>query len=302
MADLAQSFADRVKAIGGSWTAYTAVGSFVLYVLGYLALRFHLTALGIGTDLAVLDDRYLFTGARFLVYLAASATSAVLLGLLLLMVLYVPYRLLPAAKRKRLVATPSTLAASHLGWLLLAGIVFSVAMIQFVMRDCFELSNLLLRERLPESHFSDWLLRGDESRIAFFFAGLMAACAVPAALLLVLRGEALTAGVAALRNLLFVLFVVQLLLLPINYGYLVLDTTLPRVASLDGMKPLPKGSTAWLVWEGKDGVTFLVRAREGDKTVKSLLTLPRSEAKRVEIRAYDRIYAALFAPQTENPQ
>ena len=302
MADLAQSFADRVKAIGGSWTAYTAVGSFVLYVLGYLALRFHLTALGIGTDLAVLDERYLFTGARFLVYLAASATSAVLLGLLLLMVLYVPYRLLPAAKRKRLVATPSTLAASHLGWLLLAGIVFSVAMIQFVMRDCFELSNLLLRERLPESHFSDWLLRGDESRIAFFFAGLMAACSVPAALLLVLRGEALTAGVAALRNLLFVLFVVQLLLLPINYGYLVLDTTLPRVASLDGMKPLPKGSTAWLVWEGKDGVTFLVRAREGDKTVKSLLTLPRSEAKRVEIRAYDRIYAALFAPQTENPQ
>ena len=80
MADLTQTVAERIKLIGGSWTAYMAVGSFVLYVLGYLALRFHLTALGIGTDLAVLDERYLFTGARFLVYVAASMTSAVLLG------------------------------------------------------------------------------------------------------------------------------------------------------------------------------------------------------------------------------
>ena len=77
---------------------------------------------------------------------------------------------------------------------------------------------------------------------------------------------------------------------------------MPRVASPLGKAPLESGRTAWMIWEGKDGVTFLVRAREGDKTVKSLLTLPRSEAKRVEIRAYDRIYAALFAPQTENPQ
>jgi len=299
MADLVQGFADRVKAIGGSWTAYTAVGSFVLYVLGYLALRFHLTALGIGTDLAVLDERYLFTGARFLVYLAASATSAVLVGLLLLMLLYLPYRLLSAERRKRLSGAPTTLSASHPGWLLFVGIVFSVAMIQLVMRNCFELSNLLLREKLPVSDLSGWLLHGDESRISLFFVALAAGCAVPSVLLLALRAQALSAGVAALRNLLFVLFVVQILLLPINYGYLVLDTTLPRIASLDGLKPLPEGSTAWLVWEGKDGMTFLVRAREGDKMVKSLLTLPRSEVKRVEILAYDRIYEELFAPKLE---
>ena len=57
MADLWDTLGERIKAVGGSWAAYTAVGSFVLYVLGYLALRFHLTALGIGTDLAVLDER-----------------------------------------------------------------------------------------------------------------------------------------------------------------------------------------------------------------------------------------------------
>ena len=299
MADLTQTVAERIKLIGGSWTAYMAVGSFVLYVLGYLALRFHLTALGIGTDLAVLDERYLFTGARFLVYVAASMTSAVLLGLLLFALLYLPYRLLPAPRRTRLIEASTTLAASRPAWLLLVGIVFSVAIIQFVMRDCFELGNLLLRENLPVSRFSDWLLRADESRIALFFTGLVAACAVPVAILLVLRGAVLNAGVGALRNLLFALFAIQMLLLPINYGYLVLDTTLPRVASLDGLKPLPEGSTAWLVWEGKDGVTFLVRARKDDKMRKSLLTVPRSDTKRVEIHAYDPIYAALFAPKLE---
>ena len=54
MADLLQDLGDRIKALGGDWTKYTVVGSFLLYVLGYLALRFHLTAIGIGTDLAVL--------------------------------------------------------------------------------------------------------------------------------------------------------------------------------------------------------------------------------------------------------
>lgn len=302
MADLVQTFTERIKLIGGSWTAYMAVGSFVLYVLGYLALRFHLTALGIGTDLAVLDERYLFTGACFLVYLAASMTSAVLLGLILFALLYLPYRLLPATLSKRLIKASTTLAAARPVWLLLAGIVFSVATIQFVMRDCFELSNLLLRENLPVSRFSDWLLRADEGRIALFFTGLVAACALPMTVLLILRGMVLSVGVSALRSLLLVLFAVQMLLLPINYGYLVLDTTLPRMASLDGLKPLPEGSNAWLVWEGKDSVTFLVRARKDDKLIKSLLTVPRGDLKRVEIHAYDPIYAALFASKLDKTQ
>src|SRR5438128_12374876 len=101
MADLAQSFADRVKAIGGSWTAYTAVGSFVLYVLGYLALRFHLTSIGAGTDLAVLDERYLFTGARFLVSLVSAVPIVVLLVLPAALVFYVIDRLLSGSFRSK---------------------------------------------------------------------------------------------------------------------------------------------------------------------------------------------------------
>jgi len=63
---------DRVKTLAVDWTAYAALGSFVLYLLGYLTLRFHLTVLGIGTDLNVLDERYLFAGAKFLVYLVST--------------------------------------------------------------------------------------------------------------------------------------------------------------------------------------------------------------------------------------
>jgi len=60
-----------ISAILKDWSAYSAVGTFVLYFSGYLALRFHITALGIVTDLSVLDERYLFAGARFFVFFAS---------------------------------------------------------------------------------------------------------------------------------------------------------------------------------------------------------------------------------------
>src|SRR5687768_2560840 len=48
MADGWALLSDRVKTLAVDWAAYAALGSFVLYALGYLTLRFHLTALGIG--------------------------------------------------------------------------------------------------------------------------------------------------------------------------------------------------------------------------------------------------------------
>src|SRR5262245_17233443 len=47
------------------------------------AARRHLTALGIATDLAMLDEHYLFAGARVLVYLVASLPNVLLLVLVL---------------------------------------------------------------------------------------------------------------------------------------------------------------------------------------------------------------------------
>ena len=139
MSDLLQDLGASVSALGGNWTKYSVVGSFVLYLFGYLAVRFHLTAIGVGTDLAVLDERYLFAGARFFVYLVSSVPSILLILLPIFAVLWGLARLSPAAARAL-----RTLPARRPAALAWCGVVLAVIMIQFVMRQCFLLSNLLL--------------------------------------------------------------------------------------------------------------------------------------------------------------
>jgi hypothetical protein len=301
MTDLLKELSERAKALAGNWSAYTVVGSFVLYVLGYLALRFHLTAVGAGTDLSVLDERYLFTGAKFLVYLAATVPSALLVVLLAGALAYGPYRALPPALRDAFgraqgwLREPRRLAAT--------GIVLSVLGIQFLMRDCFEFGNLLLRARPPDgTPLARWMRHEDEGRIALFFVALVLAVGTSALILIVLRMRPLDGRVRWATQLLGALVALQVLMLPVNYGYLVLDKSLPRVTSLDGIEPLPAHTEAWLVWEGKDGVTFLTRRHESQGERRALLTLPRAEVKRIEITAYDRIVPTLFGhPASASP-
>ena len=86
-----------------------------------------------------------------------------------------------------------------------------------------------------------------------------------------------------------VVFAVKSLLLPINYGVLIVDKALPRVTAV-GERPMTGGDEAWLVWEGKDGATYLIRDRN---RTRSLLTL-RGEIKQTEIVGFDRILPTLF--------
>jgi hypothetical protein len=284
--DLLQDLNERVKTLGGEWTSYSVLGSFLLYVVGYLALRFHLTAIGIGTDLAVLDERYLFTGARFLVYLISSVPNILLVALPLAALFWAARQAVPAATRHRVrvwTAQPTRLA--------LVGIVFAVVMIQFVMRQCFVFNDLLLARELPAN--PAWLvnLLLDNRLMALYFSALVAGCAVPIVILVALRNVESQGSPVMARRLLVFLAAVQILLLPINYGVLIVDNALPRVAAL-GDTPLSKGDEAWLVWEGKDGVTFLLRNQE--RTRRTLLTLQRADIKRTEILSFDRILPTLF--------
>jgi hypothetical protein len=281
--DVLQDLADRVKALGSDWTKYSVVGSFVLYVVGYLALRFHLTAIGVGTDLAVLDERYLFTGARFAVYVVAAVPSVLLMAMPFALGAWALWKV---ASVRRTVTRWWLAEPAAFG---VAGIIFAVLAIQLVMRQCFTIANLLLAP--PQPMQPSWLvgLLLDDRLMPLYFSALVAACAVPLVILAALRQVDGLASLTMIKGLLAFLAAVQLLLLPINYGVLVVDKTLPRVTTT-GDKPLNGGDEAWLVWEGKDGVTYLVRSATGTRT---LLTLPRSEIKRTEIIGFDRIVPAL---------
>jgi hypothetical protein len=89
------------------------------------------------------------------------------------------------------------------------------------------------------------------------------------------------------------LVAIQALMLPVNYGMLVIDKTLPRVAAA-GPRALADGETAWLVWEGKDSLTFLLRSADGRR--RSLLTHERKQVPSVEVVGSDAILLRLFGP------
>jgi hypothetical protein len=283
--DLLQDFGARISALGSDWTKYTVVGSFVLYVFGYLAVRFHLTAIGVGTDLAVLDERYLFAGARFLVYLVSSVPSMLLIILPIAFLLWSVRRLRPAIEHAASGSPDGRTVV--LAW---SGVVVAVIAIQFVMRQCFFVSNLLLSTSLPG--VPGWLLRllFNDQLMPLYFGSLVVMCGVSLAILFLIR-RAEPGGLTGLgRALLAFLAVVQILLLPVNYGILIMDKSLPRVSAVAN-EPLRDGDAAWLVWEGKEGVTFLVR-RANQRRM--LLTLPRADVKRTEIVGFDRIVPTLF--------
>jgi hypothetical protein len=172
-----------------------------------------------------------------------------------------------------------------LAWL---GVVFGLVMIQFVMRQCFVFINLLVADDLPAE--PSWLvaLLLDDTFMPLYFGALVASCAVPIVIFWAIARETVS---PIARGMLAFLAGVQLLLLPINYGVLVVDKALPRVATI-GAEPLAAGEDAWLVWEGQYGVTFLVRKETTGRH--TLVTLPKAEIKRTEIVGFDRILPRLF--------
>lgn len=288
-----------LKELVGGKASLSALGSIALYVIGYLALRFHLTALGVGTDLAVLDERYLFTGAKFLVYFGSTIPIVVLLLLPIVAVVWLLMRIKPLK-----LAGQNLLnwfgQAVRLAWL---GIMISVLLIQFVMRQSFGLSNLLLADCLPPPNWlRNLLLSQTGIGPSFYFAGIVAGLFATGVLLYAAHHhEKQTLKVKALTGLLAVLVAIQFLLLPVNYGVLVLDKVLPKVADLGGGEQLKDGEEAWQVWEGKDGVTWFVRGKDATGVTRRLVTLPQKEVKKTQILRYDPLAQILRAVPCEVP-
>jgi hypothetical protein len=291
MAELWSSFTEKLVNVAGKWTAYAAFGSFLLYLFGYLTLRFQLSTYGVATNLDLFDEKYLFAGCRFLVYLVSAVPNILILLLLLVIVGYLPYKLLPTSSKRRLSGWASSWSAAPVH-LPLLGVVLAVALIQFVLRRCFSLGNLLLRPRLPDAWSSSLLLSADGT-LSLYFCGLVAGTLFTAAIFVyVLRRE--TPATDASRLLIFTLgflVAVEFLLLPVNYGVLIATQQLPRVADLGGAQKPVEGEREWLLWDSKDAVTYFVRDPQDRRMI---LSQPKKDGI-VKIVAYDDIFCVLFA-------
>ena len=283
---LLHELGEGVKAFALQSAAYTAAGSALLYVIGYLVLRFHLSVIGIATELSVLDERYLFAGAHFMVYLLVAVPNILLLSLPIAAAAWLTAKLVAPSTRatwRKAVDEPRRLAG--------VGILFSILMIQLVMKQCLLFQNMLLASQPPsEPAWLATLLR-DEDNMTLFFSALVSGCAVPLVILFRLwyRGD----GPAGARWLLSFLVTTQLLLLPVNFGVLIKEKTLARVTAL-GDAPLQQGEQAWLVWEGEAGITFFLRDQARSR--RSLITLSQAKVTRIEIVGFDRIVPKLFEP------
>jgi hypothetical protein len=292
MAELWDKAGEMLGGLATKWTGYAAVGSFLLYLFGYLALRFQLSFYGVDTNIDAFDEKYLFAGCSFVVYLVSTVPSVLILAFVLMVILYLPYKLIPVGFRSRVKGWLLQWAANPLHMPVL-GIVFAVLFIQFVERVCYVLTgNVLLAKSLPKIWIANVLL-SNEGRLALFFAGLISGTMITGAVLFyALERQSVQSGLSrALVWLLGFLFAVEILLLPVNYGILISTQLLPRVAEISADKPLSNGSVSWLVWDSKDALTYLVRD-PGDQRM--LVTVPSKDVM-IRIISYDNIICLLFS-------
>jgi hypothetical protein len=299
---------ERIKGLAGSWPSYTLLGTALLYLLGYLSLRFHLTALGVGADLTVADERYLFTGARFVVYLLTSlANLALVLAPVLLVISVIHSRrgVLPVSDghRTRSVRQTPTGSRSSTAPLLFAGSALaSTLLIQLVMRKCFLFSDLLLASELPGPKcLAAVLLDRPRGLKELHFTVLVAGCLLTGGLFYLGCARARASAPSPLPQALAgALLVLALLFLPINYGIFILDKRVPRVPSLGTRVPLAPGQAAWIVWPGNEYITYLVRSTGKKGTAAqqswSLLSIPQKETQRIKIMRYDHVFRIRFSP------
>jgi hypothetical protein len=273
---------DDDKSIGekkkpeGRWALLTGIFTFTLYLFGYLTLRFHLNAFGVDTDLAVIDERYLFAGAQFLVYFAMSlpvVTPFFLLGHWVL-------------RKSRIDRWPSRA--------LIAGIIVSVTIIQLIVRQCLVFNNLLLREGLPQPGWMQAVLLDGNGAIQFlYFTGQVVTISLLASLLF----QAASANLDSNRVLaatLALLIAIQFLMLPVGFGVLIANKSVARVTTLDGKEKLKPNEQAWRIWEGKQGTTFFVIEWDGGtRKSRTLVTLQNDNIETTKIEGYNPILKLL---------
>jgi hypothetical protein len=291
MADIFDKLPEKLGDIAGKWTAYAAFASFLLYAIGYLALRFQVSTFGLAVDLDLFDEKYLFAGCRFLVFLVASLPNILIILLVPAAAVYIPFRLIRAPIKAGVRQSVASWCAKPYN-LPVLGIVTSVLFIQFIMRKCFGLGNLLLQKAPPAGWIASVLLASN-GKLALYFSGLVVGTLLTAILAqqAVVRRDSASSAAKCLVGTLVFLAVVEFLLLPVNYGVLISTQQLPEIAEIAGNAKLLDGQRAWIVWQNKEDLTYFI---DGPSDQRILLTVPRKDSP-IRIVAYDDIFCVLFS-------
>jgi hypothetical protein len=235
------------------WTkiiaAALSIAGAAMYLCGYLVLRVRMNVLGIPADVSGLDERYLFAGANFIVYVVLALNRLLAIALVLVAAAAIPLALawwlaLDRSRRDRLV-TWSVRMWPRLGLVAALGaIAMSFTMIGMA-EPWWSDHDLLFAPQLSER--AAMIAGTDESTSWLFMEYLAAAVAAGA-------GTLIAASAGVRRPVLFAAFAalaLQLLSLPMLYGALNADTFQPKVQLADG-------STGWIVWEGPASLTLFV--------------------------------------------
>ena len=268
------------------FSTYAGVGTFLLYFFGYLALRFHITALGIVTDLGVLDERYLFAGARFVVFLAFCLPLVTMIGVpVVLLARLMSNRLRPAWKKRM---ESEFRRPAVLLWI---SLVLALTVIQTWMTACLYMFDLPLAARLPGPSWLDELLtKHDSIDLTFFFIELLlCAAAVCWPVIAASRLPLESRGMKALFGTAAVLAVLTVLLIPVNFGMVVMPYSMQRTTAI-GKAPLAAGQQGWLLFEGKEWMTYFVKSSAGV----SVVAVPVKEIDKIEVKGSDSLFDVLY--------
>jgi hypothetical protein len=283
----------------GKWTSVAAVGTFLLYLFGYLALRSQLSTYGVVTNLDAFDQRYLLAGNRFLVYLVSTAPHVFVfafIGYGIASIAYLPFRLLPSSLRTRLGAWMTALTQRAV-FVPLFGSLAALALIETVMRKCWIFGNLLFAEQLPRYDWLDDLLLADEGAKTLFFSGLVAGVLLTG--LIWQRAIQVMDAARPLSRLLTALltffWAVEILLLSVNYGVLIETPYLPRVEN-SSLPARPPGERLWLVWDTKEADVYFALGADGRR---ALVSVPGHNAT-IEVTGFDPIFCIVFADDPRN--
>jgi len=276
-----------LKAASDGWALAIASGAALLYASGYLAVRFHLTALGVATDLSIVDERYLFAGAKFLIFSLTLIPTILLIAAVVGLPFIVFRRVIKKKRWGQINITSRGVLA-----ITAAGILIFV---QFVLRHCFLITDVLLQVPVDDWIMTVFFLPGGPE-IYYTIALTVTILTVAVAIRIQKRHGNEDRVERALRVTILFLIGVEVFLLPITYGVMVMDKHFPRAAA--PVAAVESGEEAWLVWEGPNDRTYFIRNSIGAN--RRLVTISIKKQDKLEVSGYDSI-STLSATHVDSP-